>query len=155
MKSQRKVVSMLTLMAALAAPQALAAGSGPLADIYAGVCETLSGTLMSDGFNGSGYLLDTGTEVVTLFGIGPARYWEEMGVDLPQVGETLTADLCWVTYSDGSSQAVVTAMELSGELIVLRDPITGLPSWRGSNGEHAAAGGGGQVQAQNGAGGAR
>ncbi|MCG6941598.1 MAG: hypothetical protein LJE69_10145 [Thiohalocapsa sp.] len=123
-------------------------GTGPMIDLYAGTCENLSGTLMELGTGGTGTLIDTGTEIVTVYALGPARYWEEQGVALPVAGEALSVDVCWITFSDGTEKAIATVVYLDDATVELRDPVTGQPLWRGAgDGEKAAAGGGGQVRA--------
>jgi hypothetical protein len=150
----------LTLGLAVVATPPLAAGpgagTGPMTDLYAGTCESLSGTLMELGSAGSGALIDTGADVVTVYGLGPARYWDELGVAMPTVGEAVGVDLCWITFSDGTAKAIATAVSVADATVVLRDPVTGQPLWRGAgNGVQAAAGGGGQVRAGAGSGRAR
>ncbi len=128
-------------------------GSGPMLDLADAVCETVSGIVAEVGYNGSGYLLDTGeTELLSLFGLGPSRFWDNMGITQPLVGETIDAYVCWVTFSDGSEKAIAVTVTIDGTEVLLRDAETGQPAWRGvdnANGAdtHAEAGGGGQVRA--------
>jgi WD40 repeat protein len=153
----RHIATALSLVLATGAGAALAGngsgaadGTGPMHDIYSGICDTVSGTLAEVTYNGSGYILDTGSDTLTLYGMGPVSYWDALGVALPQVGETLDAEVCWVTFSDTTTKAIATAVTLSdGTLVELRDASTGQPLWRGTSGSgvQAAAGGGGQVQA--------
>jgi len=142
----------LTLGLAAVSTQPLAAGpgdgTGPMTDLYAGTCENLSGTLMELGSAGSGTLIDAGTEIVTVYALGPAGYWEDLGVALPVAGEALSVDVCWITFSDGTEKAIATTVYLADATVALRDPVTGQPLWRGAgDGVKAAAGGGGQVRA--------
>ena len=159
MKRLTRIASALAISLAALAPVLNAGnGAGPAANILAGPCESISGTVMEVGYNGNGYVVDTGAEPVNVFGIGPSRYWDDMGMALPQVGEPITVEVCWITFSDRTSKAIATSASIAGTEIVLRDADTGQPAWRrgpGSNGGNqvqAAIGGGNQVQAAAGGG---
>jgi hypothetical protein len=138
MNTTQHIASALALSVALVVPAAYAGngagagdGTGPLHDLFAGTCEVISGTLAAAGYNGSGYVIDTGDGMVTIYGLGPASYWEDLGVALPDVGEDLAANVCWLTFSDGTDKAIATAVTLDGEEVLLRDPLDGRPLWRG------------------------
>lgn len=104
-------------------------GTGPITDIYSGEPVVVSGTV-ADINSGCGIVVDDGTEMVTIYGIGPYWFWEKSGVDRPQVGEEIIVDAYNVTFSDGSSKIIATKITVSGINIELRDPETGAPLWR-------------------------
>lgn len=117
-------------------------GTGPVHDFSTAACSTITGTVASAGTAGSGYVIDDGIEALSVFGIGPIGYWNALELVPPQVGESVTADVCWLTFSDGSEKAIATAVTLSdGSYIELRDALTGQPAWRGSQGGGQGAGG--------------
>jgi len=92
----------------------------------------ISGTVAEVCTEGQGLKIDTGDAVVTVYGIGPIRYWAEEGVARPTVGEDVTVNAVEVTFSDGSTKLIATDMTVSGETIDLRDDA-GLPLWRGGS----------------------
>ena len=59
-------------------------GTGPVHDIYSGDEFTYEGDV-SGMVPGQGWVIDIGEVDVTLYGIGPIRYWESLGVDRPAV----------------------------------------------------------------------
>ena len=92
----------------------------------------LSGTIAEVCTEGQGLKIDTGDAVVTVYGIGPIRYWADEGVARPTVGEKVSINAVEVTFSDGSTKLIATDMTVSGETIDLRDDA-GLPLWRGGS----------------------
>ena len=66
----------------------------------------------------------------SVYGLGPASYWEDQGVVLPDVGETITLSVFEVTYDGGTTKYVAQSVTVGGATIVLRDPVTGVPVWR-------------------------
>jgi hypothetical protein len=80
---------------------------------------------------GSGLVLMVENEMITIYGLGPERYWDEMGIDYPTVGETLEAT--GYTCPTTNNYIAVSAM-IEGITIQLRDPTTGRPLWRGGAG---------------------
>lgn len=110
-------------------------GTGPIHDFSIATCNAVTGTVATFGTGGSGYTIDTADGMLTVYGIGPIHYWNALGLVPPGVGESVTADVCWLTFSDGTEKAIATAMTLSdGSYIELRDPATGQPLWRGGQG---------------------
>ncbi len=105
-------------------------GTGPVMNITDGVPVSISGMVTAIGTPGAGMTVDTGDELVTIFGIGPVRFWDEQGVERPAVGEEVTVDGYEVTLSDGSTRIIATEITVGGETIVLRDADTGAPAWR-------------------------
>ena len=92
----------------------------------------ISGTVAEVCTEGQGLKIDTGDAVVTVYGIGPVRYWSDEGVARPTVGEPVSINAVEVTFSDGRTKIIATDMTVSGETIDLRDDA-GLPLWRGGN----------------------
>ncbi len=139
----RKTVSALILMILLVGVPAISMaghgngpgdGTGPIVSIYDGTPVTISGVVTAIGTQGQGMSIDTGTEVVTVYGIGPVRYWDAAGVARPQVGETVTVNGYEVTFSDGTTKIIATSIDVNGSVIQLRDDTDGTPLWRGGMG---------------------
>ncbi len=105
-------------------------GTGPVINIYDGTPVTVSGIVTSLGTQGQGMSIDTGTEVVTIYGIGPVRYWAMLDVARPQIGESVEVQGYKVTFSDGTSKIIATTININGSEIQLRDPDSGVPLWR-------------------------
>ena len=105
-------------------------GTGPVISIYDGVPVTINGIVTSMGVRGQGMGIDTGTEVIIVYGIGPIRYWTMSDVDRPQIGEAVEVQGYEVTFSDGTSKIIATTINVNGSEIQLRDPDTGAPLWR-------------------------
>ena len=97
--------------------------------------KSIEGTVYSVGNYGQGLVIDTETGLVTVFGIGPVRYWEDvLEVARPDVGDKIIVTGREVTFSDGTTKIIaftITFVEDPDETIVLRDEETGLPLWRG------------------------
>jgi hypothetical protein len=110
--------------------------AGTALNIFDGEPVTVSGVVSAIAYYGQGLDIDTGEEVVTVYGMGPVWYWYQLGVDRPVVGDTITVDGYIVTFSDGSAQTIATNVLINGEDIALRDYDTGLPLWQGSRGGH-------------------
>jgi hypothetical protein len=111
-------------------------GAGPIHDLNNAVCESISGTVQEVGLNGSGYVIDTLNDgALIVFGVAPLNYFASLGLIPPQVGEPISADICWLSFSDGSEKAIATQVTLSdGTPVILRDAASGQPSWRGGFG---------------------
>lgn len=107
-------------------------GSGPIHDILAGEPFVFTGDVVSCE-SGGGMVLDLGDTTVTIYGVGPERYWDQVGVAKPQVGETITAEGYTVDY-DGVERNIVMTITVADETVQLRDPDTGAPLWRGPDG---------------------
>ncbi len=113
--------------------QGLQNGTGPFMNILDGEAVTVAGVIADAGYFGNGIELDMGDEgMVRVYGLGPIRYWNEIEVDRPAVGEGITVTGYEVTFSDGSSKIIATAVAIEENLTVeLRDSETGAPLWRG------------------------
>lgn len=111
-------------------------GTGPIAPVLEGEEFTVAGTISAFGGRGQGVEIDTGDEIVTVYGIGPIRFWENLGIDPPDVGDGVSVTVIAATFSDGSIKNIATGIDIGGQTIELRDAETGLPLWRkpGGNG---------------------
>ena len=95
----------------------------------------ISGTVAEVCTEGQGLKIDTGDPaMVTVYGIGPVRYWTDQDVPRPTVGEDVSINAVEVTFSDGSTKIIATDMTFFSDetTIDLRDDA-GLPLWRGGN----------------------
>ncbi len=122
----------------LAAPMAFAGhgngamdGTGPIMNITDGTAVDISGIVTAIGIPGAGMSIDTGSEIVTVYGIGPQKYWDAAGIARPEVGEEVTVSGYEVTLSDGTTKIIAVSITIDGQTIELRDADTGAPMWRG------------------------
>lgn len=108
-------------------------GDGPLCSVV----ETftgLEGTVEDCLESGGGLILLTADGEVVVYGIGPGWYWESLGVEKPAVGDTITVS-GYIVDCGGVERYILTSVEVPGEegetvTVTLRDPETGMPSWR-------------------------
>lgn len=100
--------------------------------IETGTPMEISGVVSEVCTGGQGIKVDTGRGIITVYGLGPIRYWTETGIDRPTVGEDLIIKAVEVTFSDDSTKIIALDITVvaSGETIDLRDD-SGLPLWRG------------------------
>ncbi len=81
--------------------------------------------------------LDTGSEVVVIYGIGPDWYWESLGIEKPGVGEHIIIVTRAVIFSDDSLKNIAISVTFDdgdeSDTVQLRDENC-LPYWRGGNG---------------------
>lgn len=103
-------------------------GDGPLHDIFSGTSFDYSGVVV-EMLPGEGLLLGTGSGNITIYGIGPASYWEDINVDRPSMGETIRVTGYTVNY-DGIVLNIATEITIGDDVVQLRDADTGLPLWR-------------------------
>ncbi|GEM_PF-605839 len=108
------------------------------ANILNGTPVNASGTISEVLYYGQGIKIDTGNEVMTIYGIGPFWYWDQLGVGRPSVGDTIVAEGYNVTYSDGSEKIIAMSVTVNGAAVALRDSETGAPLWRGGLGNRGA-----------------
>jgi len=113
-------------------------GTGPIHDILGGDAFEFTGDVTGFAQDGS-LILSTAGADEQLYGIGPAYYWESLGVAYPVIGDTLTAHGFTVDYN-GVYKNVVMSIRIYNETINLRDPATGKTLWRGSNGSGGSVG---------------
>ena len=92
----------------------------------------ITGIVYECGARGSGIQIDTGDEIVSVFGKGPIWYWQAQDVDFPEVGDTVTIYAYEITFSDGTVKLVADSIDLDDDEIAdidLRDD-EGRPLWR-------------------------
>lgn len=116
-------------------------GTGIFVDICAAPQIIISGTISdADLSSGQGIQVDTGSELVTIYGIGPIRFWDSLDVARPTIGDNVTIDAREVTFSDVSTKII--AISITFNFIDSDDDITielrdegnyCLPNWRGGN----------------------
>lgn len=80
---------------------------------------------------GGGLTLATESGSVTVYGFGPWWYWEQQGVNWPQVGDSLGVTGYTVELDGVATNILMTATTMDGKTIQLRDPETGWPLWIG------------------------
>lgn len=124
-------LSLAVLTSGAAAVAGAGNGSGPLCT--AGDPVEFAGTVEDYLGDGGGIVLLTEIEGVpteiVLHGIGPARYWDDQGVDRPEVGEDITV-YGYIVNCGGVERYILTSVLTDEELLVeLRDE-TGRPLWR-------------------------
>ena len=131
-------------------------GTGPIHNILEGTVFDYTGTVLTivvgGGVeiateavddNGEPIFDDNGDAIiviVTIYGIGPVRYWDELGVDRLLVEDTITVSGYNVIYStdtegtEVSRNIAVTIITAGGVEVSLRDLETGAPLWRQKGG---------------------
>ena len=102
-------------------------GTGPIHDIFAGTPFTYEGDVTE--CQGDGMVIATTDENVTIYGIGPVRYWDELGVIRPVAGDTVIVSGYAVEYND-ELRNIATSITVGEDTVLLRDPETGVPLWR-------------------------
>ncbi|MEW6444333.1 MAG: hypothetical protein AB1640_25595 [bacterium] len=103
-------------------------GSGPLHDVLGGQPFTYAGLVASTGSAGGGLVIATDAGNVTVYGIGPRSYWDDLGVERPAVGDWIEVSGFTVDFGD-IERNIAMSVTLSNVLVPLRDPDTGLPLW--------------------------
>ena len=126
------VVCMLMLGTTLVAESK--AGIQPVKGITAvTICEgtpfTVTGIVINIGIPGEGVVIDTGTEVVTIYGIGSLDYWAANNIVRPAIGEVITVTGYTVVLSDATLN-VAMSISVGGSTLLLRDATTCAPLWR-------------------------
>ena len=85
---------------------------------------------------GTGMEIDLGEgDIASVYGIGSVSYWSSLGVDQPTIGENIEVQYATVRFSDGSTKDVAVTITFidSDETVQLRDDVTCVPLWRGSD----------------------
>ena len=108
---------------------ALGEGNGPLHDILSGTPFAYEGYVVTIGPAGEGMVLAVEEENITIYGIGPLSYWEDLGVARPLVGEFVDVTGYTVDFN-GVERNIAMSMIVGEEEVVLRNPDTGVPLWR-------------------------
>ena len=107
-------------------------GTGPIHDILSGTPFTVTGDVVSI-VPGGGIVIATTDGNVTIYGIGPVRYWDSEDVVRPAVSDTITVTGYTVDYN-GELRNIAVTITVGDDTVQLRDPETGAPLWRGSGG---------------------
>ena len=105
--------------------------------IFQGEPVMIEGVVSDTGYLGNSVEVDTGTEMVRVFGMGPAWYWEQSGSAFPAGGEPIAINGRVLTMSDGSKKIVATTITMYQQKLELREPDTGVPAWRRAAWEYA------------------
>ena len=105
-------------------------GTGPINDILSGETFDYSGNVMEILADG-GFVVKTENDVyVTIYGIGPVKFWESIDIARPAVGDLVTVSGYTVDY-DGVDRNIAFTIQVGEEdPVELRDSETGLPLWR-------------------------
>jgi tRNA A37 threonylcarbamoyladenosine dehydratase len=116
-------------------PKGEGPGHGPI-DILSGTAVTITGTITEiSALPGPDEVkINTGTEVVTVCGLGPAEYWTSLGFTRPVVGDVVTVGGYKVTLSDGSQKIFSATITVGSNQVQLIDAATGRPLWMGGKG---------------------
>ncbi|MBC2714374.1 MAG: hypothetical protein HF978_03610 [Desulfobacteraceae bacterium] len=109
-------------------------GTGPVHSIIDGVPVEITGIVTSIGTRGNGISVDTGVEIVTVYGLGPLFFWDAAGIAKPEIGEEIVVNGYEIAISDGSYRIIAGSVIIGGEELILRDPESGAPLWRGGAG---------------------
>jgi hypothetical protein len=104
-------------------------GTGPIYDILSGATFQYTGDVISL-IAGAGMEISTESGNVKVYGLGPIRYWDRLGIDPPVVGDAVEVSGYAVDYN-GVERNVLTSITMDGETVPLRDPATGAPLWKG------------------------
>ena len=106
----------------------------PVCDICAGIAFVYTGDVVSI-VRGQGIVIATEDEGnITIYGIGPIRYWTSQGVERPVIGDTITVDGYTVDYNGVVRNIATSILVGDNEVEVeLRDPDTCAPLWRHYN----------------------
>ncbi|QTA82189.1 Uncharacterized protein dnl_45600 [Desulfonema limicola] len=109
-------------------------GMGPVVNILEGEPVVVSGAIAEIGYYGQGVQIDNGTEIITVYGIGPVMYWEQLEVPYPVVADTIIVNGSKVVFSDGSEKIIALSVTAGQDEIALRDAETGFPLWHQGQG---------------------
>ena len=94
--------------------------------------ETFTGTVANIG-KGTCIVLELEDETqVKIYGLGPNRYWESLGMEKPEIGDVVTITAYAVPFFD-ATRYVAASVTIGEDTIQLRDPETGCPLWLGYN----------------------
>jgi hypothetical protein len=93
---------------------------------------TYDGEITSAGIKGDGIEISTVDGMVTIYGLGPSRYWESLGLNKLEslaVGASISVTGIVVDY-DGVLKNLATTVTVDGITLDLRDAETAIPLWR-------------------------
>lgn len=139
MKPTTKTVFLALMITALIPAFAFGGNGQPLRATCAltGTPFDLTGEVVSLERCGGLVLAMASGETITIYGLGPQRYWDEMGIDFPGVGETVQV-LGHIRQLNETERYIAFSLTTGGETIQLRDADTGRPLWRGTFGRGRA-----------------
>ncbi|MDL1963633.1 MAG: hypothetical protein LWW98_04700 [Deltaproteobacteria bacterium] len=104
----------------------------PVCDICAGDTFKYTGAVVSM-VRGQGIVIATEDEDnITIYGIGPIRYWVSQGVERPVIGDTIKVDGHTVDYN-GVVRNIATSIVVEDVTVELRDSETCAPLWQRYN----------------------
>jgi hypothetical protein len=92
--------------------------------------EVLNAYTFERGVHGNGLVIATGSGNVTLNGLGPNFYWQQLNVVKPVVGDTIQANGYTVDYNGNLVNILMSIVLQDGTTVQLRDTETGAPLWR-------------------------
>ena len=95
--------------------------------IFDGTPFTLTGTVVTADSEHC-FEIDTAEGTIMVYGIGPQVYWEELGVDRPVAGDTLTVEGYIVTFKE-TERYIAVSITTGDQVVELRDD-DGKPLWR-------------------------
>jgi hypothetical protein len=132
MKHATKTVLLVLMITALIPAFAFAGNGQPsrAACALTGTPFELTGEVVSFERCGGLVLAAASGETITIYGLGPERYWDDTGIDFPGVGETVQVTGT-VRQLNGTERYIAFSLTTGGETIELRDADTGRPLWRG------------------------
>ena len=101
-------------------------------NVLGGTPATFEGPVTDFGNRDGLVIDDPKSGPVTVYGIGPEWYWEDKGMDRPEIGDLVKVEAYAVVFSDGTRYiASSIAFTSGGDTLLLRDAETGCPLWRG------------------------
>ena len=104
----------------------------PVCDICEGTEFEYTGDVVSI-IRGQGLVLAIENEGnITIYGIGPIRYWESQSVERPVIGDSITVYGHTVDYN-GVVRNIATSIVVGDNEVELRDSETCAPLWRHYN----------------------
>ena len=93
--------------------------------------EVISASVTNLGIRGDGLVIATPAGNVNVVGLGPAHYWDSLGVTRPVVGDVITVNGFTVDFNDTTVNVLMSVVLDGGVTVQLRDAETGMPLWRG------------------------
>ncbi|EFK06654.1 conserved hypothetical protein [delta proteobacterium NaphS2] len=105
-------------------------GTGPINNILLGEPFDYLEVEVMDIVSSGAFVVDTADGEITIYGIGPDRYWESLEVYKPIETEIISV-IGYVVVYDGDERHIATSITVGDVTVKLRDLETGLPLWRG------------------------
>jgi hypothetical protein len=92
--------------------------------------EVLTAYTYNYGIHGNGMVIATTSGNITISGLGPNYYWQNLNVVKPVVGDTIKANGFMVDYNGNQVNILMSIVLQDGTTVQLRDTETGAPLWR-------------------------